>query len=244
MKKLHLFKTVLLLCALVVGSLNGWAAKITNYNDIVSGKKYYIGATTSSTDYYLSVDGSTTGNGKSGTAVTSKENATVFVFSGSGTSWTIMFDGTSNYLALATSKANGKVNVVSSSHTWTASNASTLLQLASDATYYLQKNNSGTQFGSYAHTQTNIWLEEASSDPTVEVSEDDLDFSDIVIGASKSLSFDVTQANLTGALTVASNNAKYTVDKTSIAQGAGKTTVTVTAAPTALGRIAVIPKFI
>ena len=159
MKKLTFWKSLFLLCALIVGSTSAWADAVTDYNNIVSGTNYYIRATTGETDYYLSVPSSS----GAGTAVTSKSNATVFVFTGSGTSWTIKIDGTSNYLTLSTSKSNGNVIIQSSAATWTASNNTTkgLLKLAANSTYYLQKNNSGTQFGSYGNTQTDIWLEPA-----------------------------------------------------------------------------------
>lgn len=159
--KHFLLKTWLTMLCLLVGAGTSWAEKITDYTNIVSGKKYYIGATSSSTDYYLSVDGSSTSTSIAGTAVTDKSNATAFVFEGSGTSWTIKFDGTSNYLGLKSSKDNGKVQVVSSAATFTLSNQSSLIRLAIDS-YSVQKNSSGTQFGSYGHTQTDVWLEEVS----------------------------------------------------------------------------------
>lgn len=172
MKK-FLLKTWLLLACLLLGVGTSWAEKITDYTDIVSGKKYYIGATTSSSDFYLSVDGSSTSTSKAGTAVTNKSDATAFVFEGSGTSWTIKFAGTSNYLGLNSSKDNGKVQVVSSAATFTLSNQSGKIRLTI-GNYSVQKNNSGTQFGSYANTQTDVWLEEALevTKYTVSVAED------------------------------------------------------------------------
>ena len=137
-----------------------WAAKITSYANIVSGKSYYIGATTSSTDYYLSVDGSTVDTGVAGTAVTDKASATIFVFEGSSTSWAIKFKSSGNYMSLASTKANGKVDIVGSSTNWTASNESGKIRFTING-YALQKNNAGTQFGSYGSTQTDVWLEEA-----------------------------------------------------------------------------------
>ncbi|UKK67663.1 chitobiase/beta-hexosaminidase C-terminal domain-containing protein [Prevotella communis] len=161
MKHFNLLKTTLLLCALIVGSLSGWADKVTDYNNIVSGKKYYIGATTGGKDYYLSVNGSSTTNSIAGTAVSDKASAAIFTFSGSGTSWTIQFES-GNYLSLKDSKDNGKVQVVSSASTFTASNESSKIRL-SKGNFSIQKNNSGTQFGSYGNTQTDIWLEEAAA---------------------------------------------------------------------------------
>lgn len=176
MKKTIKQRFFLSLCLLMLFSLFGggnlaWAEAITDYNNIVSGKKYYIRATTGGTDYYLKVDGSATGTGKAGTAVTSEAEATVFVFEGSSTNWTIKFDGTENYLSLASSKANGKVNIVSSASTFTLSNqsAKNLIRI-SLGSYSIQKNSSATNFGSYSNSQTDVWLEPAAPLPTYNVS--------------------------------------------------------------------------
>ena len=142
------------------------AEKITSYSNIVSGADYYIGATTSGTDYYLSVDGSTTSTSRAGTAVTNKGSATVFTFTGSGTSWTIKFKDYSNYLGLKNGKDNGKVQVVSSAATFTASNQSSKIRL-SIGSYSIQKNNTTTNFGSYGNTMTDLFLETAATNYTV-----------------------------------------------------------------------------
>ena len=155
---------LLLVMLLTLTASTAWGAKITTYSSIVTGKTYYIGATTGGTDYYLSVNGAATSTSIAGTAVTTKANATAFVFTGSGTSWKIKFADYANYLGLKNSKDNGKVQVVSSAADFTASNQSEKLRL-SIGNYSIQKNNSGTQFGSYGNTQTDIWLEEASADP-------------------------------------------------------------------------------
>ena len=131
--------------------------KVTTYSGIVSGSDYYIGATTSGTDYYLSVDGSSTSDSIAGTAVDSTNSATVFTISGSGTSWSIKFKNYDHYLGLNSSKDNGKVQVKSSAVTFTASNQSGKIRLTIGS-YSLQKNNSGTQFGSYGNTQTDLFL--------------------------------------------------------------------------------------
>lgn len=160
-KHLLLFKTLIIAClAMVAGGGISVAQKITDYTKLVSGSKYYIRATTSSTDYYLKVDGTTTATGVSGTAVTSKDDATIFIFEGSENSWSIKVDGTSNYLSLASSKANGKFNIVSTVTKFTLSNqtAKGLIRI-SLGSYSIQKNNSTTNFGSYANTQTDVWIE-------------------------------------------------------------------------------------
>lgn len=138
--------------------------KVTSYSNIVSGTDYYIGATTSSTDYLLSVPDDTA-TGVSGTAVTDMDNATPFTFTGSGTSWKIQF-ANGNYLSLASTKANGKVNVQEDEDTFTASNVSSKIRL-SIGSYSIQKNNSGTQFGSYGNTQTDVWLLEVPAPKTL-----------------------------------------------------------------------------
>ena len=234
MKKTTLLKSMLLLFALIVGSTCAWAAKITNYTNIVSGKSYYIGATTSSTDYYLSVDGSTVATGVAGTAVTDKASATIFVFEGSDDSWAIKFKSSGNYMSLASSKANGKVDIVASSTNWEASNVSEKIHLAING-FALNKNNSGTQFGSYASTQTDVWLEEATTDPEAEVNKTSIDFGKVAYGKTKSETFTITPANLKSDLSITCNNAKYEVTPTSIAQATTvATTITVTAKPTAI----------
>lgn len=153
-----------LLLACVMLGVSAWGEKITNYSNIVSGKQYYIGATTGSTDYYLSVDGSSTSASIAGTAVTNKANATSFTFAGSETSWTIQF-GSGYYLSLNNSKDNGKVQVVENASTFTVSNQSSKIRLTI-GNYSIQKNNSGTQFGSYGNTQTDVWLEEVPNAST------------------------------------------------------------------------------
>lgn len=92
--------------------------------------------------------------------MTSKDDATIFIFEGSENSWSIKVDGTSNYLSLASSKANGKFNIVSTATNFTLSNqtAKGLIRI-SLGSYSIQKNNSTTNFGSYANTQTDVWIE-------------------------------------------------------------------------------------
>lgn len=160
-----LMLTLIILCS--IGSGNVWGAKITDYNNIVSGTEYYIGATNSSTDYYWCSPQTTTGTGLAGTADKDKAKATIVILEGSGTSWKIKIKGTSNYVTLSSSKANGKFNIAESSNNWTFSNASGLIKMLYTGSYCLQKNNNGTQFGSYGGTQTNVWLEEAAPEYTI-----------------------------------------------------------------------------
>ena len=75
MNKKFTFKSLFLLFALIAGSLSAWADKVTDKANIVSGTNYYIGATTSSTDYYLKLP---TSSGNKGEAVTSTATLSVF----------------------------------------------------------------------------------------------------------------------------------------------------------------------
>lgn len=103
-----------------------------------------------------------------GNGVTDKKDANTFVFDGSGTSWTIKIDGTNYYLSLNDKKDNGRVQVVNSAVTFTLSNQKSLIRILKGS-YSIQKNSlSSTNFGSYANTQTDVWLEpiETSSDKT------------------------------------------------------------------------------
>ncbi len=165
-KKLY-FKSWLLLLCLIVGASSAWADKITDYNNIVSGKKYYIGATTSSTDYYLYVLGTYASTNIAGTAKENKEDASIFTFEGSGTQWTIKFES-GKYLSLPSTKQNGKVNVVTDPSTFTVSNQNGKIRLTIGS-FSIQKNNSGTQFGSYGNTQTDVWLEEVNASPLASI---------------------------------------------------------------------------
>lgn len=135
--------------------------KITNYTNIVAGN-YYIGATTSGTDYYFKAATQTVGNSNSGTSTTNKAEATIITFAGSGNSWSLQLPS-GNYLSLSNSKDNGKYNVVENAVNWTLSNQNNLIRLAANGSYSLQKNNTGAQFGSYNNNQTDIWLEAAES---------------------------------------------------------------------------------
>ena len=139
--------------------------KITDYTQIVSGKKYYIGATTGGTDYYFYVYTNYASTSSGGSAKTNKSEAVVLIFEGSDDQWTIKSEN-GMYLGLKDTKDNGKVQILESPATWTLSNISDkgLIRLAANDSYSLQKNNSGTQFGSYGNTQTDVWLEAVDVD--------------------------------------------------------------------------------
>lgn len=154
------FKALCIIClVMIIGGMNVHAAnKITDIADIVSGQKYYICATTAGTDYYLKLASTSVSASVAGTAVTDKATANVFIFEGSGNTWSIKIDGTNNYLSLKNGKDNGKVQVVKSATNFTLSNVSKLIKIAKGS-YMIQKNSQGNNFGSYSSNQTKVWLE-------------------------------------------------------------------------------------
>lgn len=144
-------------------------SKVTDISNIVSGQKYYIGATIGSTDYYLSLASTSLSESVKGTGIVDKTKANTFIFDGSSKSWTIKIDGTDFYLSLKTTKDNGNVQVVKSAVTFTLSNQNELIRITKGS-FSIQKNkNAGTtNFGSYANSQKDVWLEpvETSSNKT------------------------------------------------------------------------------
>ena len=184
MKNTSFFLSMLMLFALGTANLQA-ATKITDVANIESGKTYYIGATSGGTDYYFSVDGSTaSATVVAGTAVTSRPNAASFVFTKSETNWTLKFANSDNYLALSPDKNNGKVLISESAANWTITNNTTksLLTLMCGSTYALQKNNSGTAFGSYAKTQTDVWLEEVTYNPSITIEQKGAAITELAFG--------------------------------------------------------------
>lgn len=175
MKKALLnFKTLLLVCLLIaVGGANAWAAdKVTDISNIVSGQKYYIcSSNTDNTYYYLQLASTSLSSSVKGTGVEDKANANIFVFEGNGSSWTIKIDGTDYYLSLSDTKNNGKVQIVNSAANFTISNQTkTNLIRISKGSFSIQLNKDAryTNFGSYANSQKDVWLEpvESSSSKT------------------------------------------------------------------------------
>ena len=175
MKKALLnFKTLLLVCLLIaVGGANAWAAdNVTDISNIVSGQKYYICSSNTSGTYYLKLASTSLSSSVSsvkGTGVKDKANANIFVFDKNGSSWTIKIDGTDYYLSLKNEKDNGNVQIVKSAANFTISNQKsnqTNLIRISKGSYSIQLNNQYTNFGSYANTQKDVWLEPVESSST------------------------------------------------------------------------------
>lgn len=160
---------VLLLSTLwCVGGYSQTISKITDISNIVSGQKYYIGATTGGNDYYLQLASTSLSESVKGSGVSDKTKANTFIFEGSDQSWSIKIDGTDYYLSLGVNSGrsdNGKVQVVNTSALFTLSNQKSLIRIEK-GNCSIQKNNNGLQFGSYKNTQTDVWLEPVESSST------------------------------------------------------------------------------
>ncbi len=159
-------KKAFLFIAALAMSVSLSAEKITTVAGITSGNKYYVGATTGDKDYYFYVDGSAKTESIKGVAKEDVADAVALTFTAVTSGWTIQFDN-GLYLGLKNDKDNGAVQVMEEAVVWTIEeNADKGLLKLHPNDYYLQKNNSGTQFGSYKHTQTDVWLESAGAAPT------------------------------------------------------------------------------
>ena len=174
MKKL-LLRTMVLLCALVVGSLNGWAEntyeKVTATSQLTAGEKYLIvyegtnsaacGAlSTTSTKYGLSI-----GVTISSSTITINEEAVVaFELGGSSGAWT--FKNGSNYLTWSSGNSlNQKNTATSNNEKWTIAISDGVTTITNNATSgettrYLKYNSSSGQqrFACYTSGQQNISL--------------------------------------------------------------------------------------
>ena len=147
--------------------LTGWGqTKITNPSGIQDGKTYYIGATLSNnTDYYLKLANLNNGTNY-GTPVTNIEQATTFTFHANGTNWTIELSNGKFLSTLPTD--NGKLTVAETSAVYTATSQSNKIRLSNNNRSIQRNNNAGTErFGSYANSQTDVWLIEVVTGYTI-----------------------------------------------------------------------------
>lgn len=168
-------KLIALVCLMMVlGGANVWAAdKITDVANIVSGGKYYIGATTSNgDDWYLKIDGTSKASGIKGVATKSISEGAIFVIEKNGNSWNLKFDGTNNYLAL--NSDNAKLDVVSTAKAFTFANKKGHIYMTSKVdseTRCLRRHNTaGTQnFGSYSIKSSclDVWIMPATPAKTL-----------------------------------------------------------------------------
>lgn len=242
MKHFNLLKTTLLLCALIVGSLSSWAGDTTDEltaNDFSATSTTYVGfsdvAKTSGAAYAGNSGKTSSGgiqlrskNSNSGIVSTTSggkvKSITITVESGTNT--IDIYGSNTAYTSASDLYNNSKQGTKLGSLTTTGTVAVT-----GDYEYVGIRSNSGALY----ITKVEITWTAESSDPTIIPSTSSLTFGEVAATDSKEMIFTVTPANLTGGLTIASSNNKYTVSPTSIpADAKGAQKITVTANPTSV----------
>jgi len=235
MKRNLLLKTMFLLCALIVGSGNVWADDTNTYDfaggDVLTNNKI---SKTNSSITVAEGDGSSpqvnsnrlrfyNGNVMTVSAADGYK-ITNIVFT-ANTSSGYGFSGNSDFTC-----SNGSFSATTNTSgnegtgTWTNTSGTNEVTLTSNKAKQMRIS---TIVVTYVTSG-------GGSDPAATLSTTSLDFGNVNIGTTKDLTFTVTPANLTSALSISCNNNKYDVSPTSIAQDAtGAQTITVTAAPTA-----------
>lgn len=210
MKHFNLLKTMLLLCALIVGSLSSWAGEVT----IAS-----------------LINNTTTGWTISGAASQG---------SGSGLYWKLINSGHYIETPNITWSNYTNITITIKARTFggpTADQAKiSVSQGNTELTSYTPKNATLTNSSALSISPTSGTLriaclsatgskgsgiseivikgELASSDPSLAVSVNSLDFGDVFATGTKQLNFSMTPANLTKDLFISCNNSNYTVKPT------------------------------
>lgn len=223
MKKL-LLKSLLLLCALIVGGASSvWANDVkvtfTPSQDIGTG-------TGASGNNSVSKDGITINCSAGGFAISGgahyrfAQNSTVTITSTVGNIKSVVITG-------PTGTGNYSISKFGENTGWTLDSTNGTYTWSGNTTPVTVTVNTAQV------RPTSIEVTYTSTTPNATLSATSLAFGRVKAGENKELTFTVTPANLTGALSITSNNVKYTVSPTSIAQSTTTaTTITVTAAPT------------
>ena len=255
MKQASLFKQFFLLVLLLVGSATGaWAdtnisTVTTTFNATgnVTSKFTQSGNFTNAT-WNLDV---TWKNGESWQAMNASKGsqigsgskpATSIVLTGSNISGTITSVVVNSSVA---SQGTTTVAVSVGGTAFKCSGATTATLQTSAADYTFTGSASGdivitwsqptTSKAIYIKSVTTTYTPADPTSPSATLDKTSLDFGKVNFGTTKELTFTVTPANLTSALSIACDNAKYEVTPTSIAQATTTAqTITVTAKPTAL----------
>lgn len=264
MVKRNFLTKMLLLCALIVGSVSSaWAVDVVDVLTVTKWAEYTGTCETNGTDHegtssstsvkyimqaYSGSSGQVRGNQSNDYANFSCRNSTIY----SGyyvkevklvvTEGTLDGSTTNRSVVYFGTSAYGnpKDSDPEGTPVYSNENASGQTTLTwsnsnKDATYFILYNLK-TAGTTKGAVVTVTWApQEESNNPEVSLSANSLDFGKVNYGSSKEMTFTVTPANLTSNLTISCDNEKYTVSPTTISQSATSAqTITVTAAPTAL----------
>ena len=232
MKRQFLLTRMLLLFALIVGSVNVWGDPVTLVSGTgTSGYVVPTGWTSSGTvegGSYLKLD-----EGTLTSPVFAPHNSLLFTYS------VATFGSNTNH-PLTIRILNASTNAVIVEKNTATPTSSSYITTGSPISLGDINVNFKIQF--YAPSGKGIRLRNysvtgvpASSDPAISVSTSTLAFGDVTVTESKNMQFTITPSNLTASLTLSCNNDKYTVAPTSISKEAtGTQTITVTANPTSI----------
>ena len=240
MKKTILFKTMLLLCALIVGSSSAWAEEETIATATFNGKDgvYTEGWTTtgsgvSRTDCVIIGAGENITSPAFDLSIYSKVTITFRArrygtLSGSKATVDVAIAGVSQGTIDITKSSVGDVDGSIEFEPTASMTAAQMVFTCTNAT------SAGSSHGAGIGTITIVGEKLTdSSAPTATLSTISLDFGNVTIGETKNLTFTVTPANLTDNLTITCDNNKYEVTPTTIASTVSEeTTITVTSKPT------------
>ena len=208
MKKITLLKSMLLLCALVVGSTSVWAKqykKVTSTSELVNGAKYLIVSKEINTKYYTI--GAVTNNNRTGVEVSVSGDiatATVATTTGSSVAHEVMLvasstkwnfydvanamylnggSGSNNYLktqsSVVTTTGSGKYNGV-----WSISinNETAVATITNQNSFSIKcnPNNGSPLIASYKSSQTDVCLYKEILEPTAPIIGSTWDFSSTI----------------------------------------------------------------
>ncbi len=234
MKHFNLLKSLLLLCALIVGSLSSWATEKTI--TLVSG---------SGTSGYSVPDGWTSTGTVEGGSYLKFDNGTLTspqfsAHTSLSFTYTVATFGSGTNHPLTIRILNASTDEVIVEKTTATPTSSSYIN--TDSPISLGDISVPFKIQLYGPTGKGVRLRNfsitgipASSDPALTVSGNSLAFGEVAATSSEAKTFTVTPANLTSGLTLSCNNDKYTVSPTSISkEKTGAQTITVTARPTSV----------
>ena len=226
MKHFNLLKSLLLLCALIVGSLSSWADETVTFassSDVGTG-------TSASGNHSISKGGITISCTAGGFAISDgahyrfASGSTTTISSSVGNIKSVVINGPSG-------TGSNSISKFGSNTGWTLDSSKGTYTWSGDALSVSVKANSGQ----VRPTSIVVTYSSATSDPSLSLNKNSLAFGEVTATGNKSMTFTVTPANLKNGLTIVSSNSKYTVSPASISKEAtGAQTITVTANPTSV----------
>lgn len=196
MKK-HLLKTILLLFALVAGSMSSWAAdvyeRITSTSNLVAGEQYILvyesgnaamgSLTTSGTTYGNSVEATIKSN-----TITATSDMNILTLGGDSKGWTFYTSKESKYLSWSSGNSLAVSTTASANaQKWTISFSGNNATIANKgtATRKLQYNSSSPRFACYTTSQKAIQIYKKSSSYTVTAQSNNATYGTVSIDGMK-----------------------------------------------------------